>query len=156
MHIRLLSGSDTSALRELAALAEAERFRFVTRLLDDLVAGLVQLDAPGEFFLVAPHGDQLVAVGGITPDPYVPDSRVGRLRHLYVRADRRRTGLGRALVAHLERRAARYYERLRLRTDNPDAAEFYERLGYQPVTSESATHDRALTATSTRQQPDDR
>jgi GNAT superfamily N-acetyltransferase len=136
--------SDLSALREMSGIAEAEGFRFVTRLLDDLGAGRVQLDARCEFFLATLDGDQLVAVGGVTPDPYLPDPRIGRLRHLYVRADRRGMGLGHRLVADLERRAVTCYDLLRLRTDNPAAAAFYERIGYQAVASGSATHQRML------------
>jgi GNAT superfamily N-acetyltransferase len=136
--------SDLSALREMSGIAEAEGFRFVTRLLDDLDAGRVRLDARCEFFLTTLDGDQLVAIGGVTPDPYRPDPRIGRLRHLYVRADKRGMGLGRGLVADLERRAVSCYELLRLRTDSPAAAAFYERIGYQAVTSESATHHRML------------
>ena len=147
---RPLIASDIAALREIAALAEAEGFRFVTRFLDDLVNERVCLDAPCEFFLATLHGGQLLAIGGVTPDPYIDDSRVGRLRHVYVRADKRRTGLGRTLVAQLERRAAACYDRLRLRTDNPAAAAFYERVGYEAVASESSTHHRLLSAPSTR------
>jgi ribosomal protein S18 acetylase RimI-like enzyme len=80
----------------------------------------------------------------VTRDPYIADTRIGRLRHVYVRPEIRRRGVGRALVAHLEARAAACYGSLRLRTDTEAASRFYERLGYEPVASPSATHHRAL------------
>lgn len=150
MQTRPLGVSDISALRGIAALANAEGFRFVTRFLDDLGLGRIRLDSACEFFLTTLLSDAIVAIGGVTPDPYVDDAAVGRLRHLYVRPDKRRTGIGRTLVRRLERRAASCYTHLRLRTDNPAAAAFYERLGYTVLASESATHHRMLPASSER------
>ena len=144
MPTRPLSPADLPSLRELAALAEAEGFRFVGRLVDALIAGQLELDGPREFFLGCVAGDRLVAVGGVTPDPYLDDASTGRLRHLYVRPDARGGGIGAELVAQLERRAATAYESLRLRTDSARAARFYDRLGYHAVPSDSATHVRKL------------
>ena len=143
MPTRLLTAADVPALREVVALADEEGFRFLARFLDDFKAGRVRLDAPCEFFMGTVIDDQLAAIGGVTPDPYVEDSRIGRLRHLYVRPDRRREGIGRALVAELERRAEPCYASLRLRTDTAAAA-FYEHLDYRRVESPSATHQRML------------
>lgn len=156
MPTRPLTPADLPALRALAALAEGEGFLFVTRFLDELLARRVRLDAPDEFFVGALIDGQLAAIGGVTPDPYVGDPRTGRLRHLYVRPDHRGEGIGRALVAELERRAEACYACLRLRTDTSAAAAFYERLGYHPVTSSSATHQRMLPALSTHRDPDGR
>jgi GNAT superfamily N-acetyltransferase len=153
MHTRPLNASDISALGEIAALAEAEGFRFVTRFLGDLELGRVRLDAECEFFLATLLGDEIVAIGGVTPDPYVDDAVVGRLRHLYVRPNQRQMGIGRTLVERLERRAASCYTHLRLRTDNPAAAAFYECLGYAALASESATHQRGLRGVRTLTKP---
>jgi GNAT superfamily N-acetyltransferase len=146
MTIRPLTLSDLPALEELVPLSEAEGFRFVKRLAEDVGAARVQLDSPCEFFLGCVEEGRLVGVGGITPDPYVSDSSVGRLRHLYVRPEWRRRDVGRALVADLEARAAHCYSRLRLRTDTPVAARFYENLGFEAIESDSATHLRVLPA----------
>jgi len=136
--------ADLPRLRELAGVASAEGFRFLDRFLDDLVADRVQLDAAGEFFVAHVEGERLVSIGGVTPDPYVDDVGVGRLRHVYVHPSVRRAGIGRALVEHLEERARSCYAWLQLRTDTETAARFYERLGYLPIRSESATHRRPL------------
>jgi GNAT superfamily N-acetyltransferase len=144
MTIRPLIEDDIPSIRELAALADAEGFCFLSRFLDELTFRRVDLDAPDEFFVGMRRDDRLVAIGGVTPDPYVDDEQIGRLRHLYVRPDARRGGIGRELVAHLEARATLRYTSLRLRTDTASAAQFYERLGYVPIESESATHQRML------------
>src|SRR4051812_44701384 len=122
MSIRPLRGADVPALREMAAVAESEGFRFVGRFFEDIVAGRVQLDAPCEFFLGSLLADEIAAIGGVTPDPYIEDSRVGRLRHVYVRPELRRAGLGKTLIADLELRAESCYDLLRLRTDTTAAA----------------------------------
>ena len=144
MDLRALRRSDLDSLGELAALAQSEGFEFVGRLRNELARGEIQLDARCEFFIVRSEGKLLLAVGGVTPDPYVDDSRIGRLRHVYVRPEVRGSGIGRALVIHLESRAAECYASLRLRTDTDVARRFYERLGYEPVESASATHRRPL------------
>lgn len=151
--VRALTFTDLAALNELAALSEAEGFRFVRRFLADLAATRVRLDGRCEFFLGTTARDQLVGIGGVTPDPYVQKADVGRLRHLYVRPDMRRTGIGRTLVAHLEARAEPCYALLRLRTDTTAAARFYQQLGYESVATATATHQRAIRPTLRRQQP---
>jgi len=145
MTIRPLSIGDLADLRTLAGIADTEGFRFLSRFVDDLASGRVQLDAPCEFFVAQVEGDCLIAIGGVTPDPYVDRVGVGRLRHVYVRPSARGTGVGRVLVQHLEERARPCYSWLQLRTDTDAAARFYERLGYLPIHSESATHRRPLT-----------
>lgn len=144
--LRPLAIADLPRLRELAGVASAEGFRFLDRFLGDVEADRVQLDATSEFFVAHVEGERLVSIGGVTPDPYVDDVDVGRLRHVYVHPSARRGGLGRALVEHLEERARARYAWLQLRTDTEAAARFYERLGYLPIHSKSATHRRALTA----------
>jgi GNAT superfamily N-acetyltransferase len=140
--IRSLALTDLTTLEALAAAAEREGFRFPRRFAHDLRATAVSLDAAREFFLGAVLDDRIVAVGGVTPDPYVDDPATGRIRHLYVAADFRRKGVGAALMRALEARACQQYDRLRLRTDTVDAAAFYERLGYLSIDDETATHER--------------
>lgn len=146
--IRPLGVADIPALRELAVLAVAEGFGFVTRFLDDVTLDRVALGASREFFVAVVEDEQLLAIGGVTPDPYIDDASIGRLRHVYVRPDVRGKHIGRALVRYIEERAARCYASVRLRTDTREAAQFYERLGYDPVDSKSATHQRSLRAIS--------
>jgi GNAT superfamily N-acetyltransferase len=145
---RCLAAADLPALRVLASLASAEGFRFVQRFVDDIAAGSASLHSRTEFFVGVVDDDRLIGFGGVTPDPYVNHEGVGRLRHLYVRPDRRDEGIGAQLVRVLEQHAlAAGYAQLRLRTDTSAAARFYERLGYSIVNDDSATHRRVLKLT---------
>ena len=102
------------------------------------------LNADRTVVLGALNRTELVGVGGLTPDPYVDDPAVGRVRHVYVAAAHRRQGIGRRLIRALEDRAHGVYEHLRLRTDSPAAAAFYETLAYVPIAADNATHARSL------------
>lgn len=54
------------------------------------------------------------------------------MRHLYVLVGYRRLGIGEQLVTHVIGAARGRFARLRLRTQNPVAAQVYERLGFRP------------------------
>jgi GNAT superfamily N-acetyltransferase len=135
----------TDALAPLLAASTAEGFRFVERLACEWQEGKARFDRPGELLLAAYHGTSIVAIGGLTADPYTNEPAVGRLRHLYVWPDARRRGIGTRLVQALERAAQETYRALVLRTDTQTAARFYEALGYTPLPAGgTATHRREL------------
>jgi GNAT superfamily N-acetyltransferase len=144
VQIRSLDRLDLPLVGRVADAAEREGFGFVRRFLDEAASGAVELDAPREFFLGAFAEMDLVALGGITPDPYLPLAHVGRMRHVYVTEAWRRRGIGRALVQALEHRVPDSCRLLRLRTLTAAGSAFYERLGYQPVQDPTATHIRWL------------
>ncbi len=125
-------------LRLLVKAAQAEGFRFMERAQLELSAG----DFGNlETILFGVATEKLVGVGGLTPDPY-PDAEpdTGRLRHLYVLPRYRRLGVGQKLVAAVMQEATQHYPVLRLRTPTPEAAHFYETLGFAAVTEPNATH----------------
>ena len=135
----------TDALALLLAESTAEGFRFVERLAREWQEGKARFDRPGEILLAAYDGETLVAIGGLTPDPYSDEPGLGRLRHIYVLPDARRRGLGRRLVQELEQAAQQTFRALVLRTDTSTAARFYETLGYAPLPiGGTATHRREL------------
>lgn len=124
----------------LAAEARSEGYRFVDRLETEWRSGANRFEAPGECLLGIATADDLLAVGGINVDPFLQDGQTGRLRHLYVRTGRRRQGAGGLLVATLVTAARTHFMRIRLRTDNPEAARLYERAGFRATDSSDATH----------------
>jgi len=85
-----------------------------------------------------------IALGGVSLDPHVTFPRVGCVRRLYVRADSRRRGVGRALVDQVIREARRSFSELRLRAGRPEASAFFEALGFEVPHCATATHRHRL------------
>ncbi|MGO4320401.1 GNAT family N-acetyltransferase [Pseudomonas sp. KB_12] len=128
-----------SGILQLEAESVKEGFRFLTRLISDWKNGSNRFDQPGECFLgVFRHG-QLIAVGGLSYDPYAGPS-VGRLRRVYVTRTSRGLKVGRFLVEQLLEHAAPRFQAVRLSTDTPEGAAFYLRCGFRPVEDDFATH----------------
>ena len=145
IELRAIRQLAPTAIAPLLAASAAEGFRFVARLADAWASGAERYDAPGTVLLGAYDGERLVAVGGLTPDPYGGEPGVGRVRHVYVLPEARRQGVGRRLVRALEAEAAGHYRELVLRTDTDHAARFYAALGYTPLgPGGTATHRRRL------------
>ena len=137
-----LHPSDLEGLHLLTLLSEAEGFRFLRRFENEWHANVDYVTSNANLFLGAVVKDQLVAVGGITRDPYVQDPAIGRVRHMYVHPAHRRRGIGRALLGELERYACTRFRQLRIRTDTGAAAAFYVASGFTPVDDPTATHVR--------------
>jgi GNAT superfamily N-acetyltransferase len=83
--------------------AVRDGFLFVERLMKDWLSGLNRFSQPGERLVGATRDGKLLGVCGLNRDPYVIESRIGRLRHLYVKRSERNQGLGSALVEYLLR-----------------------------------------------------
>jgi GNAT superfamily N-acetyltransferase len=125
--------------------SEAEGVFPLTRLVDGWQAGRNRFDRPGEALFAAVENGRLLGVCGLNRDPYLDDPHVGRVRHLYVAHAARGRGVGGRLVRAVIDAARDRFQRLRLRTDCPIAARFYQSLGFEPVDEEShATHALSL------------
>lgn len=140
---RIVEQTDSIAaeISYLSLEARLSNHPFLDRLNADWRTGANRFDKPGECLLGLFDGGRLVAVGGLNRDPYDTSGRpVGRLRHVYVAQSHRRLGIGSQLVAELLARA-QVFERMRLRTPGtPEAAAFYESLGFVRVDEPDATH----------------
>ena len=129
--IERLHGSPADCLGAVIAESEGQGLRFIRRLADEWTRGTNRFDRPGEALFVARILGDVVGVCGLNVDPYAAAPSVGRVRHLYVLLAHRRQGVGRRLVAEVIAVAWRRFHILRLRTENPGAARFYESLGFQ-------------------------
>ena len=127
-------------INSLIEVADAEGHSFVCRTLSEWADATNRFDKPAETFLLAYDRDDLVGMGGVNLDPYVSDPQVARLRHVYVHPEHRGRGIGEQIVARCLQHAGPLFNLMRLRTPGPDADRFYERLGFQKVDSDSATH----------------
>lgn len=133
-------------LRELEASAAAEGHLFVARTRHDWESSVNRFDRTGEVFVLAIEENRVIGMCGVNKDPYVDDPAVGRLRHLYVDPDQRRSGIASNLVVECLITARSSFERIRLRTSNPTAAALYLSLGFATINA-TATHERhSLTA----------
>lgn len=97
---------------------------------------------PGGTFLVLLDGDEVVAAGGVK----AYDADTVELKRVWTSPDRRRAGLGRAVVAALEQAAlASGRSKVYLTTGprQPEARALYLRLGYTPVGDHDGTVERA-------------
>ncbi|HEX5724646.1 MAG TPA: GNAT family N-acetyltransferase [Longimicrobiaceae bacterium] len=141
--VRPLAPPPWAEIEPLIAESAGEGFRFLARLRDEHRSGAVRFDGPGEVLLGVYAGDSLVALGGLTADPYASDGRTGRIRHVYVARAFRRRGAGRLLLDALVAAARGRFAALTLRTDTDAAARFYESLGFEPV-DRHGTHSHRL------------
>lgn len=137
---------DPTVLVELAADAETDGWRMVSRLIAEWVDGSNRFAAPGERAYVAVANDgRPVAVVGLNIDPFASDPTVGRVRRLYVARAQRRKGVASALTKKLTADAAHHFRMLRLRTDNAAASAFYEAIGFTRVVGDpNCTHRRPV------------
>ena len=128
------------ALKEESRL---EGYWMLVRLADGWSGGRNKFLKRGEALFGAWHGRELTGVCGLNIDPYFEGRDHGRVRHLFVSARHRRSGLGRMLVETVIDRARHHFAVLNTRAP-PEAFGFYEGLGFQPVVGEEFVTHRMM------------
>ncbi len=116
----------------LLAESEASGYGFLRRVVDEWERNIQRFSGPGEALLIADLDGQWVGVCGLSVDPYLNQSRIGRIRNVYVLAEFRRLGIGRRLVEEAIAIAGGRFDRLRLRGEEAGPAMLYESLGFRP------------------------
>lgn len=138
---------DVARLEQLAEEADREGHVFVSRMIAEWADGANRFDGPGERAYVATVEGNVIAVGGLNVDPYIADPTIGRVRHLFVSAEHRRSGVASILLDRIVEDGRATFSVLRLRTRNPDAAAFYRARGFVEIGGEEfCTHMRELSA----------
>ena len=115
----------------------------LTRFAENWRNGSNRFNRSGERIFGAYDNTILIGLCGRNLDPYDPDPRAGRVRHLYVAARFRRHGTGRLLVERVVDGAAQWFDYLNTNSP-PEAAAFYERLGFRPISADRITHRLVL------------
>jgi GNAT superfamily N-acetyltransferase len=130
----------TPGTDQLQTEAKEEGYDFIETLIDEWTSGTNRFEASGE--ILCGHLDHglLVAVGGLTIDPFDAQPNTGRIRRVYVRSAWRNKGVGRALISALIEHASKHFRRVRLRAENANAARLYESMGFMPIEDPNATH----------------
>jgi GNAT superfamily N-acetyltransferase len=139
IQIRPIDALQSQAWQNLLKTSHEEGYDFIQKLYDEYEASTNRYDTNGSILLGASLGDELIAVGGVHPDPYLQTANVGRIRHVYVLPSYRRQGLGRDLVLALIQHARSHFELLTLRTPTKHGDSFYKSLGF----SDEARYDNA-------------
>lgn len=125
------------ALREAA---EREGYDFLRRLGDRWDGERYLNDDLATVWGVLANGE-LVAIGAQTYDEYDPSPLHRRIRHFYVRPDRRRDGVGRALAQCLIADAHMRAPLLHLRATHALSMAFWDSVGFARVVGrEDRTH----------------
>lgn len=119
-------------LPALQAEAAAEGYRFVEGILEEWDAGRYLAGDDRNALFAAYRGGVLAVVGAVTPDPYDPAPDLLRIRHVYVRLEHRREGIGRALASALVQQGLALAPRLSLNAADAGAAAFWEAMGFRP------------------------
>jgi ribosomal protein S18 acetylase RimI-like enzyme len=146
MKVIRLSQLNIDSVMPLVVESEHSSWRFMRKFLNEWLDGTNRFDRPGEALLAAMDGEKIVGICGLNIDPYRADSTVGRLRRLYVLQSCRGRGLGRQLIQAAIAAARDTFRLLRVRTENQQAAQLYEKLGFAVVDNdENATHSLELT-----------
>jgi GNAT superfamily N-acetyltransferase len=109
------------------------------RFADHWRNGSNRFDQPGEIILGAYIDRELIGICGRNRDPFDPHPRAGRVRHLYVAVAHRRTVVAHALIDAIVDGAAEWFDYLNTNCP-PEAAPFYERLGFMPIAADRITH----------------
>lgn len=118
--------------------------KFLQRLQNEWASGVNRFTNPGGLLLAAFEGERLVGIGGTNIDPYLQDSKSGRVRNLYIHSEYRRQGIARMIMQELESHARHHFTLLTLRTHNSEAFIFYASLGFTEVKEEFVTHKKIL------------
>ena len=84
-------------MEQLRAEAREERFLFIERLWKEWQNGKNRFAAPGEKLYGCMDQATLVAIGGLTQDPFDGRRGIGRIRRVYVRSAWRNQGMGKPL-----------------------------------------------------------
>jgi GNAT superfamily N-acetyltransferase len=132
LRIERLTELPTSDLQSLLAESRQQGHELVGRLIQEYESGQNRFDAPGEALFGVYADQDLIAIGGLNGDPYLPDGQTGRVRHVYVLADWRGRGVGRLLVERIIKEAREHFQRLTLRTFSDRGDRFFRSLGFQP------------------------
>ncbi len=144
-NIKTINKENLDLLAGLADEAKNEGFNLVQKTIDEWVNGANRFSKVGEILWGVFYNGQCVGLGGLNIDPYAGDSKVGRVRHLYVSKEFRNRRIAAGLLERIIERSKDFFTVLRVSTHkpgtaNPEADKFYEFMGFAKADGEKQTH----------------
>jgi GNAT superfamily N-acetyltransferase len=128
MEIKAIGKLEFGEIQPLIELSQAEGYDFIQRLWDEIQQGVYDVSGAAVYGVYL--DGQLIGIGGVHPDPYLKQAAIGRIRHVYVMENYRRTGTGRKLMDALMSHARGHFDVLTLRTPTAHADAFYRAMGF--------------------------
>ncbi|MBO9129899.1 GNAT family N-acetyltransferase [Bacillus sp. 165] len=107
-----------------------EGHKFIERLVEEYKGEINTFSKQGEVLFGAYIDGELAGICGLSEDPYLQDTTIGRVRHLYVLRKFRKHGVGRLLMENIIHAAKQHFCMLTLWTSNSDADKLYRALGF--------------------------
>jgi GNAT superfamily N-acetyltransferase len=135
----------TGDLHPLLEESREQGYEFLDRLVAEYASGINRFDKPGEALFGVYRGRKLIAVGGLNQDPYLSETDIARVRHVYVLSACRNQGIGKKLMQAIIGEAKGRFHLLTLRTFSAEADGFYRAIGFQTKPEiQGATHHLVL------------
>lgn len=142
MPIRLVKFKpDLPGFEALLAASLEEGHRMLLKLSENWASGANRFTRPGELIKAAVDSKRMVGVGGRMIDPHAGDKRIARVEHVYVHPEYRRHGVGRKLMEPVMADPKARFDVINC-TAPPEAAAFYEALGFSPVLGDNTVTHR--------------
>ncbi len=134
-----IEGALPSGVNALAETAADENVRNVARLSDDWSSSAERFDQNGAALFGAFANTHLIAIGGVTPEPALPEAF--RVRRFYVHPTHRRQGAARTLASTVIAHAFKHADTITCNARaSAAAAPFWEAMGFEAVEAEAWTH----------------
>ncbi|MGD9091855.1 MAG: GNAT family N-acetyltransferase [Anaerolineales bacterium] len=118
-------------LQPLLVESRQQGFDFLDRLVQEYLGGSNCFSGANEALFSVYKRPDMVAIGGLSADPYLMEDDAGRIRHVYVLSAWRRQGVGKLLMNRIIEEASSHYRILTLRTFSDGADKFYRALGFR-------------------------
>jgi len=144
MRIRRVETLPLGELESLIAESERAGFRFLIRLRDEWISGENRFDQDSEALFIAEREGEVIGICGLNRDSYSADTRIGRVRRLYVAEGQRRRGVASSLLGELLAVTKKSFGELVLRTEDPVADAFFRSFGYDAHREDSHSHRIAI------------
>ena len=132
-----LMGPLPAGFDALAAEALSEGHRHMGRLAREWAAAPEQFHA----LLATFEDDALAGIGGITDEPEPAPEPAWRMRRLYVAKASRGRGVARTIVNALLQEALDNVRLVTAHAGGTEAAQFWEAMGFTPVSGRPWTHE---------------